>query len=105
MNEISMNQLLVQMREMTARAQGLQDFTPRGKSVDFSSLLQTSIDKVNDIQQHASNLAARVDASDKNADLGDVMVSLQKANVTFQAMTEVRNRLVAAYQDIMNMQI
>jgi flagellar hook-basal body complex protein FliE len=33
------------------------------------------------------------------------MVALQKAGVAFQAMTEVRNRLVTAYQDIMNMPV
>jgi flagellar hook-basal body complex protein FliE len=33
------------------------------------------------------------------------MVAMQKANVSFQAMTQVRNRLVSAYQDIMNMPI
>jgi flagellar hook-basal body complex protein FliE len=33
------------------------------------------------------------------------MVELQKASVSFRAVTEVRNRMVSAYQDIMNMQI
>jgi len=37
--------------------------------------------------------------------LPEVMIALQKASLSFQAMTEVRNRLVSAYQDIMNMPI
>jgi len=37
--------------------------------------------------------------------MSELMVSLQKSNVSFQAMVEVRNRLVSAYQEIMNMQI
>ena len=105
MNEINVNQLLVQMREMAARAQDLPDFSPPEKTADFSSLLKNSIDKVNDIQQQAGDLATRFDAGDRNINLGEVMMSLQKANVTFQAMTQVRNRLISAYQDIMNMQI
>jgi len=35
----------------------------------------------------------------------DVMLSLQKANVSFQTMVQVRNKLVTAYQEIMNMQV
>jgi flagellar hook-basal body complex protein FliE len=40
-----------------------------------------------------------------NANLQDVMISLQKANISFQTMVQVRNKLVNAYQDIMNMQV
>jgi len=41
----------------------------------------------------------------KNVQLHDVMISLSKANVSFQQMVQVRNRLVAAYHDVMNMQV
>lgn len=106
MNEINVNQLLSQMREMASRAQGLPDFSPSQKTnADFSALLKTSINKVNELQQDAGQLAQRFDAGDKSVDLGEVMINLQKANVSFQAMTQVRNRLISAYQDIMNMQI
>lgn len=105
MNEINVNQLLIQMREVAAKAQGLPDFSPADKTSEFSSLLKSSIEKVNDIQQQAGQLAQRFDAGDKNVNLGEVMISLQKANLSFQAMTHVRNRLISAYQDIMNMQI
>ncbi len=105
MNEINVNQLLVQMREMAAKAQDLPDFSPTEKTNDFSALLKSSINKVNDIQQEAGQLAQRFDAGDKSVNLGEVMINLQKASVSFQAMTQVRNRLISAYQDIMNMQI
>ena len=45
------------------------------------------------------------DANDPNVNLQEVMVSLQKANLSFQTMVQVRNRLVNAYQEIMNMQV
>jgi len=104
-NNLGINQLLNQMREMTTRAHGLPDFSVSRETSDFTTLLKSSINQVNKIQQEAGQLAQRFDAGDKNVNLSEVMLNLQKANVTFQAMTQVRNRLVAAYQDIMNMQI
>ena len=107
MNEISsVEQLLVQMRAMREQAGNLPAEKNQTNQVsEFSSLLDSSINKVNDIQKQAGELATRFDAGDKNVNLAEVMVNLQKASVSFQAMTQVRNRLVSAYQDIMNMQI
>ena len=42
---------------------------------------------------------------DPGVELPQVMLEMQKASVSFRALTEVRNRLVSAYQEIMNMQI
>jgi len=50
-------------------------------------------------------MAANFAAGDSSADLHEVMISLQKANVSFQEMVQVRNKLVTAYHDVMNMQI
>ena len=106
MNEISVDQLLVQMRSMAARVQGLQVENPApGGAADFSGLLRSSIDKVNEVQQEAGQLKQAFELGDRNTSLADVMISLQKANLSFQAMTQVRNRLVSAYQDVMNMQL
>ncbi len=106
MNEISVDQLLVQMRTMAEKAQGLQTSTPQGASPsDFSDLLKSSIDKVNEVQKDAGQLAQAFEVGDESVNLADVMIGLQKANLSFQAMTQVRNRLVSAYQDVMNMQI
>ena len=106
MNEINVNQLLVQMRAMAERAQGLQTTSlPDMGESDFSNLLKSSIDKVNETQKQAGELARRFEMGDKSVDLSEVMINLQKANVSFQAMTQIRNRLVSAYQEIMNMQI
>jgi len=44
-------------------------------------------------------------AGDPDVKLQDVMVNLQKASLSFQQMVQVRNRLVSAYQDIMNMPV
>ena len=50
-------------------------------------------------------MAAALERGDANVTLPEVMIALQKASLSFQAMTEVRNRLVTAYQEIMRMQV
>ena len=60
---------------------------------------------MNSAQQEASDLAKAFELGQPNANLQDVMVSLQKANLSFQTMVQVRNKLVTAYQEITNMQV
>ncbi len=106
MSEIDVNGLLVQMRNLAAQAQSLS--TPAADAPDkasFAALLDSSIDTVNQTQKHASALAEAFETGTQNIDLAEVMVSLQKADLSFKAMTEVRNKLVNAYQEIMNMPI
>ena len=72
---------------------------------DFADVLKKSIDQVNQTQQKAETMAANFAAGDGNTNLHDVMIELQKANVSFQEMVQVRNKLVSAYQDVMNIQV
>jgi flagellar hook-basal body complex protein FliE len=71
----------------------------------FAQLLKQGIDSVNSTQQNASALADAWERGTPGVDLAKVMIESQKASVSFRALTEVRNRLVSAYQDIMNMSI
>ncbi|MFA7095466.1 MAG: flagellar hook-basal body complex protein FliE [Gammaproteobacteria bacterium] len=105
MSEIDVNQLLIQMRAMAAQASGQTAAAGETGQPDFGALLKQSIDKVNETQQTAGKLAEAFELGDPNVDLTEVMVALQKANISFQAMTQVRNKLVSAYQEIMNMPI
>lgn len=73
--------------------------------VDFAQVLKNSIDQVNGAQQQAQTIAQNFSAGDPNANLHEVMIALQTANVSFQEMVQVRNKLVAAYQDVMNLQV
>ena len=72
---------------------------------DFATLLKNSLDAANNTQVDATRLAREFETGAPNANLTDVMVSMQKANISFQEMVQVRNRLVSAYHDIMNMQV
>jgi flagellar hook-basal body complex protein FliE len=109
MSDLRINELLSQMRALKAQAQGK---LPNPEALQgtqtqngFANLLKNSIDSVNRQQQQAAQLAQAFETGDSKVDLSEVMVSLQKANVSFQAMTQVRNKLVSAYQEIMNMPV
>jgi len=107
MSDIDVSQVLQQMRSMAAMA---ENKIPIGMEADaakadFGQLLKNSINEVNETQTTAKNLAAAFESGDKNVNLSEVMVAIQKANVSFQAMTQVRNNLVSAYKEIMNMQV
>ncbi|WP_442684346.1 flagellar hook-basal body complex protein FliE [Stenotrophomonas sp. JC08] len=69
----------------------------------FSETLQGAIKGVNDAQQKSGALAVAFERGEPGADLAQVMVASQQSQIAFRATVEVRNRLVQAYQDVMNM--
>ena len=71
----------------------------------FADLLKDGLGAVNKSQQHADDLATAFQRGTPGVELADVMIEMQKASVSFRAVAEVRNRMVSAYQEIMNMQI
>lgn len=107
MSEMNVQQLLAQMRVLEAQAKApLAAATEtQNSSVDFSQLLKNSVDAVNEASMESKKLTAAFEKGDPNISLAQVMISMEKASVSFQAMTQVRNRLLSAYQDIMNMPV
>ena len=71
---------------------------------DFSSMIGGALKQVNALQQ-ASSTAASDFVTGKSNDLVGAMLASQKSSIAVQATTQVRNRVVSAYQDIMNMPI
>ena len=71
----------------------------------FLDMLTRSLDHVNQSQVQAESSAKQFQLGQNGVSLEDTMVSMQKANITFQTAVQVRNKLVAAYHDIMNMQV
>ena len=105
-NTINPDTLLTQMRAMAAQAQGqTTETTSAAGQSDFSDILKQSVDKVNDAQMDSKKLQEAFQMGDPNVQVSEVMVAMQKSNVSFQAMLQVRNKLVSAYQEIMNMQV
>ena len=102
----AMEALIGQMRALAAEA-GNKPPAPggSGQTTDFASALKAAIDGVNQSQQQATSAQQQFATGDSNMSLSDVMLAAQKANLSFQAMLQVRNKLVSAYQDIMNLQV
>ena len=104
--------LLAEMRAAMAAAQGgkLQGSAPAAsggpaQGADFASALKTSLDSVAQAEHKAEDMQKAFVMGDSKVSLSDVMIQMQKANIQFQAAVQVRNKVVAAYNDIMNMQV
>ncbi len=74
-------------------------------SVSFAAVLRSGLDQVNAAQQSARQAATDFELGKPGTDLPQVMLEMQKASVSFRAAVEVRNKLVTAYQEIMNMPV
>jgi len=85
-------------------AAGLQQTQNTGK-LNFADALKASLNQVNQVQMDAEKLGKSFAMGDDSVSLSDVMIAGQKANISFQATVQVRNKLVSAYHDIMNMQV
>jgi flagellar hook-basal body complex protein FliE len=79
--------------------QGVQETS----APSFTETLRNAIGGVNEAQQNSGALAKAFEMGDPSADLAKVMVAAQQSSIAFRATVEVRNRLVQAYQDVMNM--
>lgn len=73
--------------------------------VSFSDALKSSLDQVSSSQIKSEEMGKGFAMGDDKVSLSDVMISMQKANINFQATVQVRNKLISAYHEIMNMQV
>ena len=71
----------------------------------FNDMLGKAVNNVHEVQSQASELRTAYEMGDPNVDITRVMIAAQKSSVSFEALTQVRNRVVRAYEDIMNMPI
>ncbi len=78
---------------------------PEVGAPSFSDMLGQAVNKVNETQQASNQIATAFEMGQGGVDLTEVMIASQKASISFQAMTQVRNKLVQAYQDIMQMPV
>ena len=75
------------------------------EAVDFKTILKNAINDVSSAQNNAQAKVQAFSTGDSSMSLEEVMVSLQKANISFQGMMAVRNRLVDAYKEVTNLQV
>lgn len=109
MSDVAINQVLAQMRSVQALAQGQGVAAASGaESVSggqFSNLLTQSVADVNSSMQASKALTVAFESGDPSVSLAEVMITAQKASLQFTGMTEVRNKLLNAYQEVMNMPV
>ena len=120
-DRVDINRLLVEMRSLKSQAQAFQK--PQGLAAEdtrtagikqagkaetvpsFGEMLEQAVNSVNSVQKQSAAMATAYEMGDPNVDITDVMVASQKASVSFQSMVQVRNKLIEAYRDVMNMPV
>ncbi len=102
MAEINTVSLLQKMQQMAVKAQGSVAESSESSGA-FSVLMQKALGSVNDLTQQSDILKSRYELGDDRVSISEVMVASQKASVAFEGTMRVRNKMVQAYQDIMNM--
>lgn len=109
MSDASINAILSQIRSLQGQLQVGRPTPPPeagpapATGPGFGESLQGALRQVNELQNHSSEMGRAFELGDPNVDLVRVMLASQEASVAFRATVEVRNRLVQAYQDVMNM--
>ena len=100
--------MIAQLKAAATRPQAtppaIQTEQPAAK-VDFSNALKGALDSVAESQNKAQAMSRQFQLGDDSVNLSDVMIQMQKASINFQATVQVRNKLVSAYHEIMNMQV
>jgi flagellar hook-basal body complex protein FliE len=100
--------MIAQLKAAATRPQAgvapVEGQAPAAK-VNFADALKASLDQVSASQVKADAMGQGFAMGDDKVSLSDVMISMQKASINFQATVQVRNKLVSAYHEIMNMQV
>lgn len=107
MNTVGMQGVIQQMKVLATQAGGApaKAATAASGSGGFGQAMRASLDRINDMQQAATGEAQAFQAGKPGVALYDVMIDTQEASLAFQMGVQVRNRLVNAYKEVMNMQV
>ncbi len=103
----SLEPALAAMRQLATQASATSATHSAGPVAagGFAGELRASIQRINALQTDAKVKGEAFQAGDPEITLNDLMIDIQKASVAFQFGLQVRNRLVTAYRDVMNMQV
>ncbi len=104
-SQMMQNQRVEQDQSVRGRIDGPRQVGETPEIPSFSDMLGKAVNTVNELQQTSSQLSTAYEMGDPNVDITQVMIASQKSSVSFEALTQVRNRVVKAYEDIMNMPI
>ncbi|MBV5344420.1 MAG: flagellar hook-basal body complex protein FliE [Betaproteobacteria bacterium] len=111
-SQVNIQSMLQTLRAFQAQAAGGMD-DAGGKvggagsaqgAPGFTEMIRSSLSQVNDVQQHAKATAESYERGE-NVPLTDVVLSMQKSSIAFEATLQVRNKVLKAYEDILNMPV
>jgi flagellar hook-basal body complex protein FliE len=109
MSSLEINRVLDQIRSLQAQSKIGQTQPAQPQQVNgpgaFANILKQGLSAVSQTEQRANQLTDAFERGTPGVELPQVMLEVSKASVSLKAVSEVRNRLISAYQDIMNMQL
>lgn len=108
--DIKAQSLYQEFQSMAAQSKlGLNDSIPNlqenPSSTNFADMLGKAIDTVNSMQLESKDKTMAFEMGDKSLSLADVMVAKEKSGIAFEATIQVRNKVLEAYKQIMNMPV
>ncbi|MFP4147219.1 MAG: flagellar hook-basal body complex protein FliE [Halorhodospira sp.] len=106
MSDQRIEQALAEMRAIGGQQAGQAESSEQDAPPveEFSSLLRDAVENVNEHQVHSSDMKEQY-MQGEEVPLTDVMIAAQKSSVSFDALKEVRNKFLEAYQEIAKMQV
>jgi flagellar hook-basal body complex protein FliE len=104
---MQIQQVLAEMRALQGRVgmPAAETAPTQAQPSDFAKMMMNSVNDVAAMQNKSEAMATAYEAGDKSVDLSKVMIEVQKADLAFRAMNEVRNKLIDAYTQVMNMSV
>ena len=101
-NPINNQALLKVMQQLSSEAQNLGSMSAQSQT-SFSNIMSKALSAVNQQQTQSANLQKAFELGEVS--LPEVIIAMQKASVSFDALKQVRNKLVDAYRQTMNMPV
>ena len=98
----SIASMLKTLQSHTSQAKGIQD--DGAAKTDFSALVRQAVGNTNAAQMESQNTTAAFERGEA-VPLTDVVMKMQKASLSFEATLQVRNKVLKAYEDVMNMPV
>jgi flagellar hook-basal body complex protein FliE len=98
----SIASMLKTLQSHASQAQGIQD--DGAAKADFSALIRQAVGNTNAAQVDSQNTTAAFERGEA-VPLTDVVMKMQKASLSFEATLQVRNKVLKAYEDVMNMPV
>jgi len=104
MSATLMRGVLDQIQSQAQQLSGVSRPAPAaaGKTPSFSDVLFNSINEINKTQLDAKNTTQQWMSGSSDIGLNDVMLSMQKSSISFSFGMQARNKMLSAYQEIMN---